>query len=363
MHAALNEGEEMHMLETTANAVDAEQAMLQFYRELDPLHLAPLWESLHNLVPPTPRCVAQPFGWSWERMRPMLLQAGGLISAARAERRVLVLENPALPGRSQITDTLYAGLQLILPGEIAPAHRHTQSALRFVLEGNGGYTSVDGAKSMMRRGDFIVTPRWTWHDHGNEGDGPVIWLDGLDVPLVSFLHAGFREGYPGDRQAVTRSADEVLARFGRGLLPLEAPRAADVSPTFNYPYETTREALRVLAQGSDIDPCHGVCLRYANPLTGDWAIHTIAASMRLLPKGFTSEFFRSTDGAVVVAVEGEPSIEIEGHPPHVLRSNDVFSVPGWTRWRTLAGTSDAVLFVYSDRPVHERLALYREQRG
>src|ERR1700683_5388215 len=109
MHAALNEGEEMHMLETTANAVDAEQAMLRFYRELDPLHLAPLWESLHNLVPSLPRSVAQPYGWAWAQLRPMLLQAGQLISAARAERRVLVLENPALPGRSQITDTLYAG--------------------------------------------------------------------------------------------------------------------------------------------------------------------------------------------------------------------------------------------------------------
>ena len=351
------------MIEAAADTVDAQQAMLRFYRELDPLHLAPLWESLHNLVPSLPRSQAQPHGWAWERMRPMLLQAGQLISAARAERRVLVLENPALPGRSQITDTLYAGIQLILPGEIAPAHRHTQSALRFVLEGDGGYTAVDGTKALMRRGDFIVTPRWTWHDHGNESDRPVIWLDGLDVPLVSFLHAGFREGYPGDRQAVTRTADEVFARFGRGLLPLEALRSADVSPIFSYPYAMAREALQVLSRGSDIDPCHGVCLRYTNPLTGDWAIHTIAASLRLLPRGFTSEFFKSTDGAVVVAVEGEPAIEIEGRTPHVLGSNDVFSVPGWTRWRTLAGGSDAVIFVYSDRPVHERLALYREQRG
>ncbi len=351
------------MLKATANALDAEQSMQQFYRELDPLHLAPLWESLHNLVPPTPRPVAQPFGWSWKDVRPKVLQAGTIISAAQAERRVLVLENPALAGRSQITDTLYAGVQLILPGEIAPAHRHTQSALRFVLEGEGGYTSVDGAKTTMHRGDFIVTPRWTWHDHGNEGDGPVIWLDGLDVPLVSFLRTSFREGYPGERQAVTRSAEEVFAQFGRSLLPIEAPRTADVSPVFNYPYDLTRDALQLMGRRSEPDPCHGLCLRYANPLTGDWAIHTIAASMRLLPKGFSSEYFKSTDGAVLVAVEGVPSVEIEGLPPRILLPNDIFSVPGWTSWRMHSGASDAVLFVYSDRPVHERLGLYREQRG
>src|SRR5882762_9735508 len=163
----------------------------EFYSRLRSRGLAPLWEVLSSLVTPVPRTPAQAVKWSFSAIRPLLLEAGELITAAEAERRVLILENPALAGQSRITSTLYAGLQLILPGEIAPAHRHSQSALRLVLDGEGAYTAVDGERTTMRRGDFIVTPTRTWHDHGNPGTQPVIWLDGLDIPLVRFLDAGF----------------------------------------------------------------------------------------------------------------------------------------------------------------------------
>jgi gentisate 1,2-dioxygenase len=68
---------------------------------------------------------------------------------------------------------MYAGLQRVLPGEVAPAHRHTQSALRWVVDGEGAYTAVDGERVTMAPGDFIITPMLTWHDHGNPGDQPV----------------------------------------------------------------------------------------------------------------------------------------------------------------------------------------------
>src|SRR6058998_934870 len=164
-----------------------------FYKELDALNLAPLWEVLRGLVPADPRPTAEPHAWHWTTVRPQLLAAGRSISAEEAERRVLVLENPKLRGKSQITDTLYAGLQLILPGEVAPAHRHAQSALRFIVEGSGAYTAVDGERTTMHPGDFIITPAWTWHDHGNPGDEPVVWLDGLDIPMLRFFAAGFAE--------------------------------------------------------------------------------------------------------------------------------------------------------------------------
>jgi gentisate 1,2-dioxygenase len=333
------------------------------YQELKPLHLAPLWEVLKGLVPDEPKPRARPFGWSWIQVREKLVRAGALISAADAERRVLVLENPALPGQSRVTDTLYAGVQSILPREVAPAHRHTQSALRFVLEGEGGYTSVDGARTEMRRGDFIITPRWTWHDHGNDGSAPVFWLDGLDVPLVSFLNAGFREGYPSATHVVTRTSEDVFVRHANGLLPINSSRKSDNSPIFNYPYHRTRDVLERLARQGEIDPHHGVSVRYTNPLNGDWAMATIACSMRLIPQGMPVRYFRSTDSAVLVAVEGEPLMEIEGQPPQQLGANDVFAIPGWMRWRVRADRSDAVVFVYSDRPVHEKLALYREERS
>jgi gentisate 1,2-dioxygenase len=215
----------------------------------------------------------------------------------------------------------------------------------------------------MQRGDFIITPRWTWHDHGNEGSAPVFWLDGLDVPLVSFLNAGFREGYPTERQEVTCTSDDVFVRHADGLLPLNVSRTTDISPIFNYPYRRTRDVLERLGRQRDIDPHHGVSVRYANPVNGDWAMATMACSMRLIPRGMQSRYFRSTDSAVLVAVEGEPLMEIEGQPSWRLAYNDVFAIPGWMRWRVSGDRSDAVIFVYSDRPVHEKLGLYREERS
>jgi gentisate 1,2-dioxygenase len=149
--------------------------------------MTPLWEVLSALVPPQPRSPAQAALWRYAELREHVLEAGRLISAEEAERRVLILENPALPGSSQITQTLYAGLQLIMPGEVAPAHRHTQSALRFIVEGSGAYTAVDGEKTIMQPGDFVITPSWTWHHHGHDASEPMVWLDGLDIPLTHFF--------------------------------------------------------------------------------------------------------------------------------------------------------------------------------
>ncbi|MGH8238490.1 MAG: gentisate 1,2-dioxygenase [Steroidobacteraceae bacterium] len=314
-------------------------------------------------MPAWPKPAAQPFRWAWTDIRPQLLRAGTVISAAEAERRVLVLENPGLPGRSQVTDTLYAGVQLILPGEIAPAHRHTQSALRFVLEGEGGFTAVDGERTTMHRGDFIITPHWTWHDHGHDGDGPVIWMDGLDVPLVAFLHAGFREEHTSDTHLIARPEGDALARYGSGLLPVGLAGKSSTSPVFNYPYSRTREALDRLARHTDIDPQLGICLRYVNPTTGDWAIPTIGATMRLIPRGYSTRPYQSTESTVIAAVEGEVSIEVDAGAPLRLMPNDVFALPGWRKWRLIGGSDDAILFTFSDRPVHEKLGLFREHRG
>lgn len=183
----------------------------QFYQHISGQNLTPLWESLHHLVPKTPNANCAPAYWNYQEIRPLLLESGGLIGAKEAVRRVLVLENPALRGQSSITATLYAGLQLIMPGEVAPSHRHNQSALRFIVEGKGAFTAVDGERTPMNEGDFILTPQWRWHDHGNPGDEPVIWLDGLDLPLVNILGCGFAEDYPEEQQPVTRK-EEIICR-------------------------------------------------------------------------------------------------------------------------------------------------------
>jgi gentisate 1,2-dioxygenase len=335
----------------------------QYYAQLQPLNLSPLWSVLQGLVPVEPVPAAKPWRWSWHDVYPQLLRAGELITAQEAERRVLVLENPGLPGKSQITDTLYGGLQLILPGEVAPAHRHAQSALRFVLHGEGAYTAVDGEKTRMKRGDFIITPHWSWHDHGHEGEEPVVWLDGLDVPLVSFLGAGFREGHEARAQALQRTEGEAAARFGAGMLPLDHDRqGALTSPVFSYPYERSRQALHVLSRAGHVDPHLGLCLKYVNPLNGDWAMPTLGTSLRYFPRGFKTRAYRSTESLVLVGMEGRADIVLQEGGSFSVGPNDIVAIPGWTSWSVHAH-EDAVLFAYSDRPVHEKLGLLREQRG
>jgi gentisate 1,2-dioxygenase len=332
-----------------------------FYDRIAPMHLAPLWEKLHNLVTaePTPECV--PAIWHYRDVRPHLMQAGGLITAMEATRRVLILENPGLCGQSTITGSLFAGLQLILPGEVAPAHRHTQSALRFVIEGSGAYTAVDGERTTMQSGDFVITPSWTWHDHGNDSAEPMVWLDGLDVQIVKLLSASFAE--PGDAaaQTVTRPEGDSFARFGHNLLPIDWKPAVKTSPVFNYPYSRTREALETLGHNGDPDPYHGHKLRYVNPATGEAAMPTIGSFIQLLPDGFVTQPYRSTDGTVFVCVEGVGETRI-GETVLRWEPRDVFVVPSWMTHSHHAA-QDAVLFSFSDRPVQEKLGLWREARG
>src|SRR5512145_2222565 len=194
-------------------------ARQELYRRMDRSNLTPLWEVLHNLIPNEPATPCKPALWKYRDARPYLMEAGKLITAKEAIRRVLILENPGMRGESCITQSLYAGLQLILPGEIAPSHRHTQTALRFIVEGTGAYTAVDGERVTMHPGDFIITPSWTWHDHGNPGSEPVVWLDGLDIPMVSMLDGGFMERYPEETQPVLRREGDSQARYGANLLP------------------------------------------------------------------------------------------------------------------------------------------------
>src|SRR5689334_4983007 len=267
-----------------------------FYETIDALGMTPLWEVLGALVPPAPKSPVAPAHFRHDAIRPHVMAAGTLITAEEAERRVLVLENPALRGRSSITQSLYAGLQLILPGEVAPAHRHAQSALRLVLDGEGAYTAVDGERTTMRRGDFIITPAWTWHDHGNLGDQPVVWLDGLDIPLVRFLDAGFAEKTELAVQQPLRAEGDALARYGANMLPVDFHQAPQ-EPTrvFVYPYERTRTALRAIAAGTP-DTHFGFKQRFVNPATGASPMPTMGAFAQWLPAGFETQPYRSTDG-------------------------------------------------------------------
>jgi gentisate 1,2-dioxygenase len=344
---------------------DVAQQRNAFYRELKQLHMSPLWESLSVLVPHTPNGPCVPALWKWDDVFPFIERAGSLITAEEAVRRVLILENPALPGQSSVTQSLYAGLQLILPGEVAPAHRHVQSALRFIVHGRGAYTAVDGERTTMYPGDFIITPSWTWHDHGNDGlEGeaaePVVWLDGLDIPIVRFFDAGFEEKSSAKSQQVSRPEGNALARYGNNLLPVDYVPESKTSPIFSYPYARSREVLDRLYRDGELDNWQGVKLRYVNPATGGWSMPTIATFIQYLPKGFSSKPFRSTDGAVYSVIEGRGKVVVEGQE-FAFGPKDHFVVPSWKVF-TLHASEDLVLFSFSDRPVQSVLGILREEK-
>ena len=332
-----------------------------FYDRIAPANLAPLWERLHNMVTAEPQPQCLPTLWRYRDVRPHLMQSGSLITAQEATRRVLMLMNPGLGGQASITGSLFAGLQLIMPGEVAPAHRHTQSALRFVIEGHGAYTAVDGERTLMEPGDFVITPSWTWHDHGNDTSEPMVWLDGLDIQIVNLLNASFAEGYPDDTQPIARPEGDSFARYGNNLLPVDWKPEVKTSPVFNYPYARTREALEALAKNGAPDRYHGHKLRYVNPASGEPAMPTIATFVQLLPAGFASRPYRATDGTVFVCVEGEGETRI-GDTVLPWEQHDIFVVPSWAR-HTHHAKAESVLFSFSDRVVQEKLGLWREARG
>jgi gentisate 1,2-dioxygenase len=343
-----------------SDLLDARRAL---YQDMQALHLTPLWESLHTLVPRQPAPDYEAALWRYQDILPHLMRAGEVISAEEAVRRVLVLENPGLKGSASITSSLYAGLQLILPGEVAPAHRHTQAALRFIVQGKGAYTAVDGERTTMHPGDFILTPSWTWHDHGNPGiDGvsePVVWLDGLDIPMTRFFNGGFAENGQAASQSVGRPEGRSYAAHGYNMVPVRQLHGSSSSPIFNYPYSRSREALDTLVRQQEIDAWVGVKLRYVNPLTGGAPMPTIGACMQLLPAGFTGLPHRSTDGTVYSVVEGHGSATI-GDRRFDFAPRDTFVVPSWATL-SLEATDDVVLFSFSDRPVLQAIGQLREE--
>ncbi len=371
---------------TIMAAMAVPSTLEEFQRQLPEHHLAPLWEVLRTLTPREPPTVAVPAIWRAAELREQILAAGRLITAEQAERRVLVLENPALHGQSRITTSLYAGIQLILPGETARSHRHTAAALRLVLEGEGAYTLVNGERIPMHRGDLVITPSWSFHEHGNTGSEPVLWLDGLDVPIVNALNAAFAEEDVQRSRAPSRPEGDALARFGSGMAPLAYRHEGRSTPLCSYPYERTREALEVLRRTGPWDEHCGLRLAFTDPTTGASPIVTMGTYVQLVPARFSGRRYRSTDGAVFTVLSGRGRVELPAPgpvlgpgrvlgpgavlgpepgpgPSHAwtLEPNDIFVVPGWT-WYSLSAEQDLVLFSFSDRPLQQHLGLWREQR-
>src|SRR6476660_3254565 len=329
-----------------------------YYDRISKLDMAPLWVVLKDIIPEQPKTVCAPAIWRYKDVRPYVSEAGSIITAEEATRRVLVLENPLLRGKSRITQSLYAGLQLILPGEIAPPHRHAASAIRFILDGEGAYTQVDGEKTIMSPGDFVLTPFWTIHDHGNTSKTSMIWLDVLDVPTVNFFETSFYEHFDDEKQNKRLEDQDSLARYGSGVLPDGTDTSLNRSPIINYPYAKMKPVLQRMMKTGDVDARHGARVRYANPFNGGWVMPTMGAHLAMLPKGFKGKDYRATDGTIFVCQEGEGTTKVGGET-FEWGPKDVFVVPSWMKYSHQT-KKESVLFSISDRPAQEALGICRE---
>jgi gentisate 1,2-dioxygenase len=330
-----------------------------FYARIAKKDMAPLWKVMKSVVTNEPVTRTKPHVWHYDDIKSLVMESGGLISAEEAERRVLILENPGMHGESRITNTLFAGVQMIMPGEVAPAHRHASSAIRFILDGEGAYTAVEGEKAFMSPGDFVITANWAPHDHGNPSDQPMLWLDVLDFPAVNFYEASFAEHFDNATQETTRKDGDSLLFYGSGVLP-DGTQVMNRTPVINYTYARTRPIVERVMQSGDVDKRHGARVRYANPVTGGPVLQTMGAYLAMLPKGFKGEPYRATDGTVFVCVEGHGTTEVDGTALE-WGKNDVFVVPPWKRYAHKA-QDQSVLFSISDRPAQEALGIWREDK-
>src|SRR5690349_15659714 len=274
----------------------------KFHEQMHGKHMYGLWE-LASQMTPNPQPKAIPYMWPWSELEPIIKASGELVPVGE-ERRALQLFNPGLGGRWATTNNLIAAVQILLPGEVAKAHRHTPTAIRFIIEGTGAYTAVDGERVYMAPGDLILTPSWAWHDHGNETKERVVWMDGLDIPLIASLEAMFFQFYSEEKVPERRPANSSKRLFGYGqLTPTWFKEKPKSSPLLLYSWDQTAEVLNGLRneQGSEND---GVLLEYRHPQTGGPVMPTMACFAQLLRPGEKTKAHRHTGRAVYHVFKG-----------------------------------------------------------
>ena len=354
-------------------------ALEELYRGFERQLLVPLWTEIGDLMPVHPRSRALPHLWRWADLRALAARAGELVPVGRGgERRAIALANPGLGGRPFATPTLWAAIQYLMPAEDAPEHRHTQHAFRFVIEGAGVWTVVDGDPVAMRRGDFLPQAGWHWHAHHNATAEPMAWIDGLDIPFQYVTEAQFFE--PGrDRLSDTERTTPARSRAERlwghpGLRPLAAAASATAagSPLLAYRWEHTDRALNdqlaleAEGYGGTVEPGHAA-VRYANPATGGDVLSTIRVEMHRIARGAQTSPVRETGSSVCAVFDGSGTVSV-GDTTWSVTRGDLFVVPSWQPFsaRSEAGATDSDsgaldLFRFSDSPVFEALRLDRRE--
>jgi gentisate 1,2-dioxygenase len=346
-----------------ANVEDTPE-LLAYYHELEHLDAGALWTVANKIEPWQPKSSSVPVLWRYRDLREHVLRSVELVSPEKAGRRVIYLNNPGRREHAAAVGWLYSGLQVMHPGEVASAHAHSASALRFIMEGEGAYTIVDGHKLTLGANDFVLTPNGTWHEHGVSSDGTAcIWQDGLDIPLVNALEANFYAVHPKMRQEVGHPVDDMAHAWGNpGLKPANAEWARGYSPLLKYEWGPAYEALQRFSKATDGSPYDGVLMNYVNPVTGGPVMQTIGASMQMLRPGEATRAHRHTGSVIYQVAKGKGFSIIDGKR-FDWTERDIFCVPSWA-WHEHANASqsdDACLFAFNDLPVMQSLGLYREE--
>ena len=332
-----------------------------YVQDLRDLNLVPLWPSLRGVLPPKiPTRQTQPTHWPYQSLKPLLLKAGELTPIKKAERRVLVLANPGHGlDKMQASAAMYLGMQLLMPGEWAPSHRHTPNAVRMIVEGEGAYTTVDGEKCPMSRGDLILTPTGLWHQHGHDGTDPVIWLDVLDLPLVYYMEASYHVN--GDRQTISPGrGDKQYARGG--LVPSHVfERSHKAYPMLRYAWTDAKAALQTLA--ADLPDLEQLQITYTNPETGNDAENILGFYALMLRPGQSLRLPARSPAQVFHVIEGLVQADIV-NSRFTLAEADTCCAPGYeaVRLTNLQASQASFIFIADESPLHRKLGVY-ENRG
>ena len=349
------------------DSTEHQARLKELYRDFEAAGMTPLWLTREGLMPFHPQPRAVPHLWRWADLLPLAARSAELVPVGRGgERRAISLGNPGLTGDPYTTPTLWAAIQYLAPREDAPEHRHTQSAFRFVLEGEGVWTVVDGDPVAMRRGDLLLTPGWAFHGHQNVSDVPMAWLDGLDIPLVAETDQGFFEFGPDqvrNRATPDRSASERL--WGQpGLTPVALAGTRPASPLVAYRWAHTDAALaaqlELEAEGvpGALEPGHAA-VRYTNPTSGGDALTTMRTEFHRLAAGAATRRSRTSASSVWQVFDGTGSVRLNDEE-HPLERGDIVAVPAWTEF-SLTAAAQLDLFTFSDAPVFEKLNLLRTE--
>ena len=330
-----------------------------FHKLIHEHHMYGLWEIASQMTP-QPQPEAIPYQWKWSLLERVVKESCTAVPVGD-ERRAMQLFNPGLNGQWATTNTLIAAVQVLLPGEIARAHRHSPAAIRFIIQGSGAYTAVEGEKVIMHPGDLVLTPSWQWHDHGNETRETVVWMDGLDVPLTKALNAIFFEMGKELQSQATKPVNGSKALYGHGRLsPTWTKERPQFSPLMLYSWDQTMEALTAL-RDRDGSAYEGIALEYTHPQTGGPVTPTISCRVQMIRKGEKLKARRVTGSSVFHVVQGKGRSVIGGQP-FDWGKGDIIALPSWAlHQHANTGSEDAILFSISDRPVIESLGFYREE--